>query len=141
MNSRTHGAALPASAAALLALFALPLHAQQTTTAPVAPATTTVAVPPMQCEKPADAPLLEPSSAQLKRFQKQVDDYKTCVNEYSRSMGAKSNEAADQARAFAAAANGAIDNYNAYVTDLNARTKGETGELKQGPSSGNKPKY
>ncbi|MGI9025094.1 MAG: hypothetical protein ACR2GP_05860 [Burkholderiaceae bacterium] len=143
MNSRTHGTALSTCAAALLALFALSAHAQQSTPAPAhaAPAATTVAVPPIQCEKPADTPLLDPSSAHLKRFQKQVDDYKVCVNEYSRSMGAKSNEYADQARAYAAAANGAIDDYNTYVTALNARAKGESGDVKQGPSSGSKPKY
>ncbi len=133
MNSRTHGAALSTCAAALLTLFALSAHAQQP-----APAASTVVVPPMQCEKPADTPLLDPSSTHIKRFQKQVDDYKLCVNEYSRVMGAKSNEYADQARAYAAAANSAIDDYNTYVTALNARAKGETGDIKQGPSSGSK---
>lgn len=142
MNSKTHSAALSACAAALFALFTFPVHAQQSAAAPAAtPATSAVAVPPMQCEKPPATPLIDPSSVHIRRFQQQVDDYKACVKEYARSMGAKSNEYADQARAYAAAANGAIDSYNVYVTDLNARTKGESGELKPGPASGDKQKY
>ena len=127
------------AAATLFAVFAFPAYAQQPAPAPSA---SSVVVPPMKCEKPADTPLLDPSSTHIKRFQKQVDDYKTCVNEYSRAMGAKSNEYNDQARAYSAAANGAIDDYNTYVTALNARAKGgESGEIKQGPSSGGKSKY
>ena len=143
MDSRTHRAASAIGAVGLLALFALPAYAQSTAApaAPVAPAAPAVVISPMKCEKPADTPLLDPSSTHIKRFQKQVDDYKVCVNEYSRAMGAKSNEYADQARAYAAAANGAIDDYNTYVNALNARSKGESGEVKQGPPSGSKQKY
>ena len=127
-----------ASLAFFAAVFALPAGAQQAAPAPAS----AVVVPPMSCDKPADTPLLNPSSSHIQRLQKQIETYKLCVNEYSRSMGAKSNEAADQARAYAAAANGAIDDYNTYVTALNERAKGgESSELKQGPSTGGKSKY
>ena len=137
MNLKTHLTSLSACAAAV---FALSAYAQQGAPAPVL-AAGAVVVPPMQCDKPGDNAGIEPSQAQVNRFQKKVDDYKLCVNGYAKTMGAKSNEHADMARTYAAAANGAIEEYNAYVTALNAKMKGETGELKQGPSSGSKPKY
>ena len=137
MNFKTHLMSLSACAAAV---FALSAHAQQTAPTP-APTASAVAVPPMQCEKPGDNPGIDPSQAQINRFQKKVDDYKLCVNGYAKTTGEKSNELADMARAYAAAANGAIEEYNAYVTALNARMKGETGELTKGPPVTSKPKY
>lgn len=128
MTFKTRRAVSSTCAAALFALFASSVHAQQSAPAPAAaPAANAVAVPPISCEKPPPTPGIDPGSAQIKRFQKQVEDYKTCVNEYARAMGVKSNEYAAQARAYAAAANGAIDEYNTFATDLNARSKAESG--------------
>ncbi len=164
MNFKTHSASRDASiracAVALAAAFASVAHAQTTVPAPAlapapattpvpttAPATTTAAstvtIPPLQCEKPSDALLIDPTAAHMKRLQKEVDDYKVCVNAYSHAMGAKANDLAEQSRAYAAAANGAIEGYNTFVTRLNAKAKGDssTGDLKQSPSSGSKPTY
>lgn len=128
MTFTTRHAVSSACVAALLTLVTYPVHAQQTAPAPAStPAANAVAVPTMPCEKPPPTPGIEPSAAQLRRFQKQIDSYRICVNEYARAMAAKSNEHADQARAYAAAANGAIADYNSYVNELNARTKGESG--------------
>lgn len=140
MNFKTQLVSLSACAAAVVALSA---HAQQSAPVPAPPPTPSagaVAVPPMQCDKPGDNAGIEPNQAQINRFQKKVDDYKLCVNGYAKSMGAKSNEFAEMARTYAAAANGAIEEYNAYVTALNAKMKGE-GDTKQGASSGSKQKY
>ncbi len=116
MSSIRSAAFLSAS----LVLAALPsAHAQQP--APTPP-TTAVTVPPMTCESPGAAPIGPPGPS-FTRFQKRVDDYKVCVNQYAAAAGAKSNEFADQARAYADAANKAIDSYNAYVTALNESTK------------------
>ena len=52
-------------------------------------------IPPMQCEKPGNPPL---DQAQMLRFGKRVDEYKLCVNEYARQMGAKGNEPSAAAR-------------------------------------------
>lgn len=138
MNLKIRLVSLSACAAAALALSA---HAQQSTPTPPVPAASAVVVPPMQCEKPGDNAGIEPNQAQINRFQKKVDDYKLCVNGYAKSMGAKSNEFADMARTYAAAANGAIEEYNAYVTSLNAKFKSDAGDSKQGAPSGSKQKY
>lgn len=81
------------------------------------------AVPAMNCEKPGDSAGIEPSNAQQQRFQKKVDAYKVCVNDYAKAMGAKANEYVDLARSYSNAANGAIESYNAYVTALNEKQK------------------
>ncbi len=148
MNFKTHGAALSATAAALLVAFACAAQAQQTAPAPATansstPAAPPVAIPAMQCEKPADSHLADPTAAHLKRLQKEVEQYKVCVNDYAHAMGAKANEFADQSRAYATAANGAIESYNTLVTELNAKAKGDGGAAGASPSSGNasKPKY
>ena len=43
-------------------------------------------IPTMNCEKPGDSAGIEPSNAQVVRFQKKVDAYKNCVNEYAKAM-------------------------------------------------------
>lgn len=141
MNFKTQ---LKSLSACVAAVFALSAHAQQGAPAPASastPAASAVAIPAMQCEKPGDNPGIEPNQAQINRFQKKVDDYKLCVNAYAKSTGAKANEFADSARAYSAAANGAIEEYNAYVTALNAKAKGESGGARQGSTSDSKPKY
>ena len=117
MTSTFRSAASLASASlALLAIFPFAAQAQTLATA--------VPVPAMDCENPGSAPL-DKASPQMGRFTKKVDDYKTCVNAYSKATGAKSNEYADQAKAYNEAANKAIEEYNAYVTKLNESTKSD----------------
>ena len=99
------------------------------------------AVAPMNCEKPGDSAGIELSNAQVVRFQKKLDAYKNCVNEYAKAMGAKANEHAGLAKNYAAAANGAIEDYNVYATALNAKNGGDAGEVRQGPPAVSKPKY
>ncbi len=101
-------------APALTMLLATAAHGQAAP-APLPPPV----IPPMQCEKPGNPPL---DQAQMLRFGKRVDEYKLCVNEYARQMGAKGNEYADIARVYTNAANGAVDQYNEYVKDLNEKT-------------------
>ena len=100
--------------ASLTVLFAASAHAQQ----PAA----TVEVPSMNCPSPGSPPL-DRASPDMARFQKRVDEYKVCVNQYASTTGAKANEYAAQSRAWSDAANKAIDDYNAYVTKLNEATK------------------
>ncbi len=82
-----------------------------------------VDVPPINCEKPT--PLLEesPSNATIARQQKRLEAYKNCVNDYVKTNSEKAQELVGQANAYRDAANKAIDQYNAYATELNARTK------------------
>lgn len=112
---RIAAARLVSLAAIGAALSFAPARAQTTPPA--------VAVPQMQCEKPGDSPGVDPSPTQMNRFQKRVDDYKVCVNDYAKTTGAKANEYAELARAHANAANTAIEGYNAYVTELNEKVK------------------
>ncbi len=92
-------------------------HAQQP--APAA----AVDIPPMNCDKPT--PLIEenPSNATLTRMQKRVEAYKNCVNDYAKANGAKAQELVAQANAYREAANHAIEEYNAFANELNARTQ------------------
>ena len=108
------GTTLATSLAGLTLLVATSAHGQAASDAPPV-----ANVPPMQCEKPGNPPL---DQAQMLRFGKRVDEYKLCVNEYARTMGAKGNEYADIARVYTNAANGAVDQYNEYVKDLNEKT-------------------
>ena len=93
-------------------LFATSAYAQATLPAPP--------VPPMACENPGNPPAN--SSPAMARFQKKVDEYKVCVNDYAKTTGAKANEYADAARAYSNAANEAIDGYNTYIKALNEKT-------------------
>lgn len=120
MTPNTRSTAL--IAVCLAGLLASSAHAQQP-----APATTpSVDVPPMTCTVPGSPPL-DRAGSDMGRFQKRVDDYKVCVNQYTQSTGAKANEYAAQSRAYADAANKAIDDYNTYVTALNEATKSTKG--------------
>jgi hypothetical protein len=88
-------------------------HAQ-TAAAPV--------IAPSNCEKPADYVPLDNSSTQMARIQRRVDAYKKCVNDYAQVNNAQAQEHAVQAKAYQDAANKAIEEYNAFVNELNART-------------------
>ncbi len=85
------------------------------------PAPTTVTAPPMDCQKPGDT--VPSAGAEVGRFQKRLEDYKNCIGAYSRTNGAKANELAAQSRVYGDAANKAIEDYNAYVAQLNAQVK------------------
>ena len=104
-------------------------------------------IPAMNCENPGDSAGIEPNYAQIQRFQKKIDVYKLCVNDYAKAMGAKANEHVEIAKTYSNAANGAIESYNTYVTALNAKQKSaDGGDSRQTPSSGggatgSKPKY
>ena len=102
----------------LTAVCSIDAMAQQP--APGAP----VVVAPMDCPNPGSPPL-DKASPGMARFSKRVEEYKVCVNKYAAANGAKANEFADQARAYSDAANKAIDDYNAYVTQLNESTKSD----------------
>ena len=106
------------SAASIALLAALPFAVQAQS------ATTAVQVPAMDCENPGSAPL-DKASPQMGRFTKKVDDYKNCVNAYVKVTGGKSNELADQSKAYNEAANKAIEDYNAYIVKLNESTKSD----------------
>lgn len=82
-----------------------------------------VEVAPNTCVKPGDAPPVDRTGTELPKFQKRLDAYKACVNEYAAANGAKANDFAAQSRAYSAAANKAIEDYNAYVTMLNDAAK------------------
>ena len=100
-------------------------------------------IPTMNCEKPGDSAGIDPTHAQVVRFQKKVDAYKDCVNDYVKAMGAKANEYSALAKTYIDAGNGAIQNYNAYVNALNAQSGGadSTGSVPQAPAAVGKPKY
>jgi hypothetical protein len=90
-----------------------------------APAPAPLAAPPMDCQKPGDFAPLDRSSPEAGRFQKKLEEYKVCVGAYARTNGAKANELAAQSRVYSDAANKAIDDYNAYVTQINDKTKAD----------------
>lgn len=124
-----------ASLTVLALLLASAAQAQQ----PAAPAAApNVDVPAMSCVNPGSPPL-DRAGSDMTRFSKRVEDYKVCINEYTRSTGAKANELAAQSRAYADAANKAIDDYNTYVTALNEKTKSPTsGGSTQAPAPARK---
>lgn len=115
---------IAAASACLAGLLATSAPAQQPAPTPA------VEVPAMTCPSPGGLPV-DRGGAEMGRFQKRVDDYKVCVNEYTKATGAKANEYAAQSRAYAEASNKAIDDYNAYVTGLNEASKaGKAGSAK-----------
>ena len=71
-------------------------------------------VAPNPCKQPPPLPRLEPSTQERARFHHAFDEYKRCVQTY-----AKSEEAI--AHAHAAAAQKAIDDFNAFAKSLNNR--------------------
>ena len=104
------------SAAFAALVLALPAAAQQATPAPVA-------VAPMTCTKPADFMPTFRSSQELARFQKSLDVYKTCVDQYVQANSTHANQLVAEARAYNDSANEAIKNFNAYMTELNEASK------------------
>jgi hypothetical protein len=87
-------------------------------------------VPVNVCQDPGNAPL-DRASPDMTRFAKRVEEYKLCTNKYVTEQGAKSNELADQARAYGEAANKAIDDYNTYINKLNEQTKSDKSGAKK----------
>lgn len=85
-----------------------------------------VVVAPMNCPKPGDFAPVDRASPEMTRFQKRLEEYKNCVFAYTKTNGAKASDFAAQSRAYADAANGAIDDYNAYVTELNKQRGDDT---------------
>ena len=105
------------AAAALLLVAGASAQAQ---TPPAADAS--AGPPPIDCPKPGAYPL-DKSGPQVSKFQKQLDDYKNCVGDYSRVNGAKANALSAESRRYADAANQSIDDFNAYVKGLNLDAK------------------
>lgn len=96
--------------------------------------------PPVDCPKPAGVMPVKGTKTEMAQYQKRIDDYKACVNVYAAANMTKAKElqaqaqalqtqaqntqtkaqsTQTQAQAYATAANGAIDEFNAYVTALN----------------------
>jgi hypothetical protein len=90
-------------------------HAQ--TTAPAA-----ADIPKNPCVKPSDYVPLDGTSAEMARVTKRVDTYKNCINDYSKGVNGKANELASQAQAYQDAGNQAVDEFNAFVAELNSKT-------------------
>lgn len=95
---------------------AQPSPPAQTAKAPVAvgedkPAT--VSVPKHKCERP-EMPTKFETEAQQQAFVKQMDGYRDCLMAYR-------NEMNKLAQAHIAAANGAIDEFNAFVKAVNSK--------------------
>jgi hypothetical protein len=84
----------------------------QTAAAPP-PSTPTVAIPTIKCVKP-DYPGRFASPPRLVTFNKDSTAYGECVRKYV-------EEARTIANAAAAAANGAIDDYNKFMNDIKAQ--------------------
>lgn len=78
-------------------------------------------IPAHNCEKPAGGPGVQPSYEQTQRFQKKVDAYKDCINKYASDMRKQADEHLEITKKYQDAGNAAINEYNAYVTDLNAQ--------------------
>ena len=119
MTPPVRSLALRATCVACLALTSVAARAQ---TAPSAAAV--AQVPANDCQDPGSAPLNR-AGPEMTRFSKRVEEYKVCTNKYVTAQGAKSNELADQARAYGDAANKAIDDYNTYINKLNEQTKSD----------------
>ena len=79
-----------------------------------------ISVPTHTCEKPTGGPGLDKSNYERQqRFQKKVDAYKDCINTYTKEMGNRAQDQYDLGKKYQEAGNAAINEYNAYVTDLN----------------------
>jgi hypothetical protein len=117
-----------ASAAVLTsALFAAPLaYAQDAKPAPAVPVAPTPAPAAASTEKPVDVPKHSckrpenpgklASDRQMSQFRKEIDGYRDCLTAYRENMN-------KTAKAYVEAANGAIQEFNDYVTELNASVK------------------
>jgi hypothetical protein len=101
-------------------------HAQTTPAA--------VDVPKNPCVKPSDYKPIDATSAEMARVTKRVDAYKNCINDYAKGANGKAADLASQAQAYQEAGNQAIDEFNAFVAELNKNNKGGD------PSSPDRPK-
>lgn len=116
------------------ALAAAPCWAFAQAPAPAAPApTASVEIPKHKCNPRPEMPgrVMMQDEGVRKRFQSDVDKYKTCVMAYveERRAAIKENEKA---------ANGAIDEYNTTVKDIQAENDRRRG-VGMGNDSGASP--
>lgn len=81
-----------------------------------------VQIPPAGCEKPGDPPL-QPSYEQQKRYDKKRDDYKECVMKYVADMKQRADAEFEAGKKYQDAANGAIEDYNGWASQFNAKLK------------------
>lgn len=87
--------------------------AQAQTSAPVPPSAPPPDIPKPTCTKP-DYPGNLASDYQMRSFNRDVKDYTDCMKRYASAQGAI-------AEAHTRAANAAIDEYNAFVKDVQAQ--------------------
>ncbi len=69
---------------------------------------------PNPCKQPDPLPTVEPSSSEQKRFHRDLESYKNCVQSYV-------DVESKLARAHADAAHKAIEEFNVYIKDANER--------------------
>jgi hypothetical protein len=86
--------------------------------APVVP----VNIPAVNCEKPGDPPL-QPSYDQQKRYDKKREGYKECVMKYVADMKQRADAEFEAGKKYQDAANGAIEDYNSWASQFNAKLK------------------
>jgi hypothetical protein len=95
----------------------------------------TANVPSHKCEKPTGGPGLDKNNYERQqRFQKKVDVYKDCINVYTKDMDKKAGEHYELGKQYQEAGNAAINEYNAYVTGLNAQYGDKGSDSKSAPS-------
>ena len=104
-----------------------------------ASASPSVVVPPMNCPKPSDFMPNFKTTQELNRFNKSLDVYKSCVNDYVKANSTKATELAAQANAYNDAANDQIKGFNAYMVELNEASKA-AGDKSPTTNQGSAPK-
>jgi hypothetical protein len=103
-----------AAGVALAQDAAKPAAAADKTTAP-ASAEKAIEAPKHGCKKPENPGKLA-SERQQATFRKEIDGYRDCLTAYREQMN-------KTAKVYVEAANGAIQEFNDYVTELNASVK------------------
>lgn len=96
-------------------------------------------IPKNPCAKPSDYVPMDGTSAEMARVSKRVDAYKNCINDYSKGVNGKAAELVSQAQAYQDAGNQAVDEFNAFVAELNSKTNkggGASDRPKVPPTSG-----
>jgi hypothetical protein len=84
-------------------------------------------IPKNPCAKPSDYVPMDGTSAEMARVTKRVDAYKNCINDYSKGVNGKAADLVSQAQAYQEAGNQAVDEFNAFVAELNAKTNKGSG--------------
>jgi hypothetical protein len=83
-----------------------------------------VQIPSLSCEKPGDAPL-QPTYDQQKRYDKKREGYKECVMKYVGEMKKQADAEFEVSKKYQDAANGAIEEYNTWASQVNTTLKKE----------------